>query len=127
MSNKSKEYCSKQFLGSCEYLKEEKDRFEALLKVTSSKRAMRNEQLARETNKQKKLIEKQEKDLHEQRLQLNGCESFFDMLWRDYDLSKLFRTDLAQIRCKLCNITDCSTRNDREECLRMELLSPVFS
>ena len=35
------------------------------------------------------------------------------------ELSKLFRTDLAKIRCRICNISDCSTREDREECLRI--------
>ena len=62
-------------------------------------------------------------ELHQLRVQLNVCESFFDMLWRDSDLSKLFRTDLVKVRCSLCNIQDCSTRNDRNECLRMELLT----
>jgi len=114
----SKEYCSKQFLGTCEYLKDAKLQFDSLVKVSASKRAMRNEQLARENSKQKQLIEKQEAALHELRVQLNGCESFFDMLWKNYDLSKLFRTDLAKVRCRLCGIDDCSTRNDREECLR---------
>jgi hypothetical protein len=58
-------------------------------------------------------------ELHRLRVQLNDCETFFDMLWKDYSLSKLFRTDLAKIRCKLCDIYDCSTRDDPEECLRV--------
>jgi hypothetical protein len=63
--------------------------------------------------------------LHELRVQLNNCEGFFDMLFRDVELSKGFRTDLAKIRCSLCGIHDCSTRNDPEECLRITLLKPV--
>lgn len=61
--------------------------------------------------------------LHELRVQLNNCEGFFDMLFRDMELSKGFRTELAKIRCSLCGIHDCSTRNDPEECLRINLLS----
>lgn len=67
----------------------------------------------------KQIIEKQREALHEQRQQLNDCENFLDTLWKDMELSKLFRTDLAKIRCRLCNISDCSTREDREECLRI--------
>jgi len=67
----------------------------------------------------KKIIEKQREALYEQRQQLNDCETFLDLLWKDMELSKLFRTDLAKIRCRLCNISDCSTREDREECLRI--------
>jgi len=51
---KSKEYCSKQFLGTCEYLQEAKTEFDCLLKVSGNKRAMRNEGLAREVNKWRK-------------------------------------------------------------------------
>jgi hypothetical protein len=58
-------------------------------------------------------------ELHKLRLQLNDCETFFDMLWNDYTLSKLFRTDLAKVRCSLCGIDGCSVRNDPEECLRI--------
>jgi hypothetical protein len=63
--------------------------------------------------------EEAESELHKLRLQLNDCESFLDMLWMDAELSKLFRIDLAKIRCKLCGIMDCSVRDDREECLRI--------
>ena len=54
MSGKSKEYCSKQFLGTCEYLQDSKAEFDSLLKVSGNKRAMRNEGLVRELNKWRK-------------------------------------------------------------------------
>jgi len=67
----------------------------------------------------KKIIAEQREALYEQRQQIDDCETFLDMLWKDMELSKLFRTDLAKIRCRICNISDCSTREDREECLRI--------
>jgi cellulose biosynthesis protein BcsQ len=54
MSGKSKEYCSKQFLGTCEYLQEAKVDFDCLVKVAGNKRAMRSEGLVRELNKLRK-------------------------------------------------------------------------
>ena len=62
-------------------------------------------------------------ELHRLRVQLNDCESFFDKLWADRNISKLFRSDLAKIRCELCGIYDCSVRNDPDECLR-EIILP---
>ena len=60
-----------------------------------------------------------ESELHKLRLQLNDCETFLDMLWNEDVLSRLFRSDLAKIRCKLCGIFDCSVRDDPQECLRI--------
>ena len=68
---------------------------------------------------QRELIVKLKIAFSEQRQQIDDCETFLDMLWKDMELSKLFRTDLAKIRCRICNISDCSTREDREECLRI--------
>jgi hypothetical protein len=54
MNKMSKEYCSKQFLGTCDYLKEAKTEFDCLVKVAGNKRAMRSEGLVRELNKLRK-------------------------------------------------------------------------
>lgn len=55
-----------------------------------------------------------------QRLQLLEVEKFLDKLWLDAELSKLFRTDLTNVRCAICDIKyDCSLVGDPNECLRV--------
>jgi hypothetical protein len=55
----------------------------------------------------------------EQRKQLEETEKFLDMLFNDYDLSKLFRSDLAKARCNICSVKyDCSVVDDPNDCLR---------
>lgn len=51
--------------------------------------------------------------------QLKDVEKFLDMLFEEPHLSQYFRTELVELRCKICPITDCSTKNDRNECLRI--------
>jgi replicative DNA helicase len=47
-------------------------------------------------------------------------EQFLDKLFKDYNLSKLFRVELAKTRCNICSLKlDCSTVNDPDECLRI--------
>jgi hypothetical protein len=58
-------------------------------------------------------------ELHRLRIQLNDVETFLDMLWNEDVLSRLFRYSLAKMRCKLCDIDDCSVRDDPNECLRI--------
>jgi hypothetical protein len=58
-------------------------------------------------------------ELHRLRVQLNDVETFLDMLWNEDVLSRLFRYSLAKMRCKLCDIDDCSVRDDPNECLRI--------
>jgi chromosome segregation ATPase len=45
-------------------------------------------------------------------------KAFLDVLWKDKELSKLFRANLAKVRCELCDSKyDCSVIADPEECL----------
>lgn len=69
---KSKEYCSKQFLGTCEYLQEAKTNYEYLLKVSTNKRAMRNEGLVRDLSKLKKRLKQLASDFKTSHTSISG-------------------------------------------------------
>jgi len=55
---------------------------------------------------------------------LRMVRDFLDSLFQDAELSKNFRHDLIELRCKLCPITECSVRMDRYECLRLTEVKP---
>jgi phosphoglycolate phosphatase-like HAD superfamily hydrolase len=58
-------------------------------------------------------------DVLESDMKLDKVVKFLDSLFADGVISRPFRFGLAEIRCELCCISECSTRNDPEECLRM--------
>jgi hypothetical protein len=65
------------------------------------------------------------RDFKEQLIQLHDVQEFLNMLWKNHDLSKLFRSDLAKIRCRICESRfDCSLVDDPNTCLFDEAQKP---
>lgn len=54
-----------------------------------------------------------------QQEKLSKVTAFLDMLFESPECSKLFKSELVELRCEICDIHDCSVRGDRYECLRL--------
>lgn len=74
--------------------------------------------LKEENAKLSERLYNEQTDILESDRKLDKVVKFLDSLYADGVIPRHFRFGLAEIRCDLCCISECSTRNDPEECLR---------
>jgi hypothetical protein len=91
---------------------------ENFAKIADELRGMFTEQLELRAEDED-IMKRQGKVITELTDKIIMVNDFLDSLFQDAELSKLFRSDLIELRCKLCNISECSVRGDRYECLRL--------